>query len=165
MPWYLDFGIIAIFLSGGMALAARSKLSLATHVFCYLIALMVIQSICSELHPEGKLKVFPSIPLVILLQWYILHLLGNNHIRAKITPYALNAAMLFGSVCIVENLLGERYFVLWYGMVIGCTSLLAALEGAYYAGRGILSKRFTGDRRNRFQYSWLSQSLQVIKKD
>lgn len=163
MPWYLDLGIIAIFLSGGMALLTRSKLSAL--VFGYLIGVLVIQSISSELHPEGLLKVFPSIPLVILAQWFALSLLEKVYIRSKLTSTALGIAMLFGAVCIIENLLGQRYIVLYYGMVIGVTSLVAALEGAFYGGSGVLSKYYTGDRRNRFRYSWLFQGLPFSKKD
>ena len=163
MAWYLDLGIIAIFLSGAMALLTRSMLSRV--VVFYLIGVMASQSLSSELHPEGLLKVFPSIPLVILFQWFILSLLEKFYIRSKLTSIVLGIAMLFGTACIIENLLGQRYIVMYYGMVIGVTSLVAALEGAFYGGSGVISKYYTGDRRNRIRYSWLFQSLPFGKKD
>ena len=141
----------------------RSKLSL--FVLAYLVGLWVIQSISSELHPEGLLKLFPTVPLIIIFQWFMLGLLDTFHIKARIVPVVIGIAMLFEAACITEDLLGQRFFFYYYGIVMGVTSLLAALEGAYYGGIGILSKALTGDRRAGFHFSWLSQSLQVIKKD
>lgn len=162
MSW-ADVGIIAIFIAGIMSL---TRSSLSRTVFVYLIGVLLIQSIASELHPEGKLKVFPAIPITIIFQWAILTFLDKSYIRAKVTPIVIGIAMLFEAVCITENLLGARYIVLWYGMVLGVTSLLAALEGAVYGGSSILSKFTSWDRRNRFRYSWLFQAgMPFNKKD
>lgn len=162
MTWYAVCGIAALCIAVCMSLT-RSKLSL--FVLGYLVGLWVIQSISSELHPEGLLKLFPTVPLIIIFQWFALTILDKTHIRARITPIVIGFAMLFESACITEDILGLRFFFYYYGIVLGVTSLLAALEGAYYGGVGILGKSFVGDRRVGFHFSWLSQSLQVIKKD
>ena len=162
MTWYAVCGIAALCIAACMSLT-RSKLSL--FVLAYLGGLWVIQSISSELHPEGLLKLFPTVPLIIIFQWYMLSLLDTFHIKARITPIVMGIAMLLEAACITEDLLGQRFFFYYYGMALGVTSLLAALEGGYYGISGILGKAFVGDRRAGFRFSWLSQSLQVIKKD
>ena len=161
MTW-ADLGIIAIFIAGVMSLT-RSKLSL--FVFAYLIGILLIQTISSELHPEGKLKLFPTVPIIIIFQYFMLYSLDKSHIRARIVPLVIGLAMFFEAVCITEDMFGQRYFVLYYGMVLGVTSLLASLEGGYFGINGILSKALVGDRRVTFRFSWLSEGLAVIKKE
>ena len=163
MNW-ADVGMLAIFLSGSMAIFTRSyKLSL--FVFLYLIGIWGIQSFFSELHAEGKLTMFPSVPVIVFFQWYCLYVLENSHIKAKITPLVIGFAMIFESVMLVERLLGFGYFVGYFGMVIGLTSLLASMEGMYYGGSFRFTKSgSTGERSGGFGLSWLLPSIQAHKE-
>lgn len=163
MNW-AHVGIIAILISGLMSLKTRSKLSL--FVFCYLLGILFIQSFFSELHPEGKLKLFPAVPVIIIFQWYCLAVFESSHIKAKITPIVIAFAMIFQAVMLVENLFGLRYFVVYFGTVIGLTSLIAALEGFYYGGGFKFTKsNAIGERRGGSGLSWLFPSLQTHKED
>ena len=163
MTW-ADVGIIALFISGIMTLITRSKLSL--FVFCYLLGILFIQSIFSELHPEGKLTLFPAVPILIIFSWFCLEVLDKTYIQAKITPITIGIAMLFEAICITEDLFDQSYFVGYYGMVIGITNLLAALEGAIKGGSiRFIGSNNTSERRGNFRMSWLFHSLQASKKD
>jgi hypothetical protein len=162
MNW-ADCGILAIFISGAVLLTTRSKLS--GLVLFYLAGILFIQSFFSEIHPEGKLKIFPALPIVVLFQWFCLGILEKTHIKSNITPAMILIAALFGAVCTVESLFGQHFFRGYLGMVHGLTSLLAALEGLWYGGSGLIKRTNTGDRRSNLSGSLHFQDIQAHKKD
>lgn len=95
----------------------------------------------------------------------MLVLLEKSHIRAQITPKVILIASFFEALVMSDDLLGNLYYKPYFGMVIGVTGLLAALEGAYNGGIRLSRKNNSRDYRPDISFAWLYQGLPFIKKD